>query len=180
MTDIITTAEAKTRLEPLLDIFSNEIIAEWPIVRGASDALSERDLHYCPCIDYAIGPFNIDGYVNHNQNVIQEEYDDYQHIFEPLQQIDRRIVTNSNPRCFVAIELERSTGPKHRMGSIINAGAVGKIGIVIGLGDSAFRSLKRIREFLIRLKGIGKIEYSPDNVIIVEFSQIETLFLNIR
>lgn len=45
MADIITTAEAKTRLEPLLNIFSNEIIAEWPIVRGASDGLSERDLH---------------------------------------------------------------------------------------------------------------------------------------
>lgn len=84
--------------------------------------------------------------MDHNQNVIQEEYDGHQHIFEPLQLIDRRIVPNSNPRCFVAIELERSTGPKHRMGSIINAGAVGKIGIVIGLGDSAYRSLKRIDE----------------------------------
>lgn len=173
MPDIITTAEAKSRLEPLLRIFSNQVKAEWQIVRDATDVLSERDLHYCPCLDYAIGPFNIDGYVDNNKIRIQEEYRNNQHIFERLQSIDRRIIQNDNPRCLVAIELERSTGPKHRMGSIINASAMGKVGVVIGLGPSAHRSLIRIREFLGILKGIGKIDYSPDNVIITEFSQIE-------
>ena len=173
MNTVITTEEAEQKLDGLLrSVFNHEIISQWPISRGGIDSLSDRDIHYCPRLDFAIGPFNIDLNVDQNKTNILNTYRQNRELIGHLENFDRTLIVRDydNPRCFIAIEIERSTGTKHRMGSIINAGALGKVGIVVGLGNSAYNSLIRIREYLKILKGLGKTKYEPKNVLILRYT----------
>jgi hypothetical protein len=175
LTDLITTSEAEHNLEELIiDVFGEDIERQWLISTEGNDSLSNQELHYCPRLDFAIGPFNINRSVYQDSRRILSKYQDNLNFIQSLERLDRpvKVHDDDNPRCFVAIEIERSTGTKHRMGSIINAGAIGKIGIVIGIGESAYKSLIRIRKYLELLKGVGKIQYEPKNVLILQYEEI--------
>lgn len=74
---------------------------------------------------------------------------------------------NPNPRAFVVVEDEiNSPTRKHRLGSIINASLLGKVGIVSG-GPVTYTSLCRIRNFLGWV-GKRKGMYVGTNVIVIE------------
>lgn len=99
-------------------------------------------------------------------------YENYENFLEQLKLksdcIDMDFSLNDNPRCFLTIEVENTTSVKHKLGSIINASALGKIGIVVGYSEGAYKTLTRIRKYLDLLKSVGKISYSSDNVIIIK------------
>ncbi len=86
------------------------------------------------------------------------------------------IAINVNPCCFIAIEAESKTSRKHRMGnSIINAGGMGKVGIVIAKDDKVFESLKKIRKHLNYPNDVKRVIIDNRNVIIAT----ENVFIEI-
>ena len=102
----------------------------------------------------------------HCQNVdddIEIEYN-----LTPFDQINR---INFNARCFLAIEIESQNSKKHMMGSIINASSLGRIGIGIAYNDSAFRTFKRILNYLAFLKRVEKNTYNTANFLLLSKDQ---------
>jgi len=159
--------ELKERLEQRFGI--NNVFPEWDVARNSQDVYC-RHL-YCPQIDFAVGPFNIDGELGINNERITLEFnrhlDFLNQVTEISQHNGREIVPNNNPRCFLAIEVERSGSMKHRLGSIVNASAIGKIGLLIVADEKNYNKLTRIKNYLDFLQLAGKTNSSPKNVLIV-------------
>jgi len=82
---------------------------------------------------------------------------------------------NSNARCFLAIEIERTGTRKHRLGDIVNACAFGRIGIIIAWDKKVLRSFLAITEYLQFLKEKGKPTYETRNLIIVTKEQFSSI-----
>jgi hypothetical protein len=160
--------EAEIFLE-LKRIFGNDNVKkEWDVAKNSRDAFT-REL-YCPRIDYVVGPFNIDANVYQNGQTINECYDLYRDFLRELHLRsgnDEALEANHNPRCFLAIELENKTSKKHRIGSLINASAMGKIGIVVAANSKVFQSYVKIRKYLKFLEAVGKIQIAPKNIIVL-------------
>lgn len=164
---------ARSKAEILYElkrIFGNDNVKkEWDVAKNSRDAYT-REL-YCPRVDFAVGPFNIDANIAYNNRLINELYYKHEEILERLKSRsdsnDRALETNENPRCFLALELEARTSRKHRLGSLINASAIGKIGIIVAVDDSVFESLVKIRRYLEFLQRVWKTRNAPKNVIII-------------
>jgi len=151
---------------------------------------------YSPEIDIAVGPFAI----NPGENLI-EEYDeliraskslidsfansfrenslryewlrlgklpeDYSSFLSPR-------ASNPNARCFMAIEREsEATSRKHRLGSVVNASALGRIGIVIARNDEVLESLFRLLAYLNFLRRVRKPSFDASNIIIIIRDQFD-------
>jgi hypothetical protein len=148
---------------------NNNVIPEWDVARDSHDAL---DRHiYCPRIDFAVGPFNTNAELRENNQLITEEYEKHLPFFNQLKNANqeewRPLAPNRNPRCFIAIEVEKSGSRKHRIGSIINASAIGKVGILVAVDEGNYRALNRIRRYLDFINRAEKSDFYPQNVLIV-------------
>ena len=53
------------------------------------------------------------------------------------------------------------------MASIINASAIGLLGIIVVPSEKVFKKVIRLRKYLEFLQGVGKIIYAPNNVLIM-------------
>lgn len=98
-------------------------------------------------------------------------YEGHQNLIEAIKARsdirDKTLALNENPRCFLAIEIEHKTSRKHRLGSIVNASAIGKIGIIAASNLTVFNSLIKIRKYLEYINSVGKLKYNPRNVMIL-------------
>lgn len=75
----------------------------------------------------------------------------------------------------LAIEIENTGSRKTRVGSIINASAIGKVGIIVAWTPAVLSELERIEDYLNFLRIVGKIPQAFENVMIVgkrDFSEI--------
>jgi len=153
---------------------------------------------YSPVVDIAVGPFAIgdqryeeeyDTMVNKfNQlidswvSIFKQDWQDYivQHNYfrvspassTPLGYQDFIGPTaNRNARCFIAIEVENESSKKHLMGSIVNAGALGRVGILIAWQEKVLRAAIRMREYFDLLKQAGKRTFNMSSVIILNQEQ---------
>lgn len=79
---------------------------------------------------------------------------------------------NKNPRCFIAIEIEASKTRKYMIGDIVNAVALGRIGIIVTEDDARCRAFLRILVYLNFLYRAEKTAYNSQNVIIVTKKQL--------
>jgi hypothetical protein len=154
----------------LSEIFGRaNVISEWSVANNSQDDLTHR--FYCPRIDIVVGPFNIDRQVWRNNARIIDAYQDNRPLFTLLQGAsdvqNQALEHNDNPRCLLAIEIENRTGTKHRMGSILNASAIGAVGIMIVNNPKSFESMVKIREYLKYLNFVGKTNYNPQNIMIL-------------
>lgn len=162
---------------------TNNVKTEWDVAKDSRDALNRVDYEispYCPRIDFAIGPFNTDARLRHNNKLINESYQQYELFFNAVKQMNpaewRPLKLNRNPRCMVAIEVENRNKDKHMMGSIINASAIGKIGILLAVNNPNFDALNRIRKYMDFLKRAKKMEAYPQNVLVIKRSDFISLF----
>jgi hypothetical protein len=166
-------------LLPLKRLFgANQVIPEWDVTSGSLDDFT-RQL-YCPRIDIAVGPFNVNGNITRNREVIDDAYFQHEDLIKKLSAADKRKMLdehlNKNPRCLLAIEVENRGSRKHRLGSIVNVAALGKVGIIIAFTNESYRSLEKLREYLRFISRVRKIERDiSKNVIIISrdnFSRI--------
>jgi len=145
------------------------VIPEWPVARNTQDALT-RAL-YCPRIDIAVGPFNIDRNLWRNNSRILDAYQTNRNLINAIKAEsdvpNQALELNENPRCFLAFEIENRTGAKHRIGSIMNASAIGTLGIIVTNTEADFDRVIKIREYLEFLVSVGKTRYNPKNVLTI-------------
>lgn len=150
-------------------------------MRG-SEGKRER---YCPVVDYVVGPFNTAREHNKNLEINELYDDLIQRhgvLIDNLFTMDRELeettaieisrderkcldllnverettlTHNINPRCFLAIEIEKETGRKHVLGGLVHASALGKIGIII-TPEEKYRSTMKIRRYLRFLVAVRK------------------------
>lgn len=107
----------------LKDIFGNQdIIKEWHVAKDSRDDFT-REL-YCPRLDVAVGPFNIDGQVDVNKARIRRRISSKRNIIKAIFDVsENNNITfeafkrncNENPRCMIAIEIENSGSSKHML-----------------------------------------------------------------
>lgn len=167
-----------TTLSLLEGVFGQgNVIKEWDVAKESRDAF-QRKLQYCPRIDFAIKPLNIDSNIIHNSRLINEAYQRYQVLIDALRQCGltlSRWTTNTNPRCFLAIEYENKTSTKHRLGSLINAGAIGKVGVLVALNVKVHRSYDRILNYLEFLQQNKKLDEIQGNFLVIKRESFEKI-----
>lgn len=157
-----------------------QVIKEWDVGKNSEDAL-QRDVQYCPRIDFAVKPLNIDNQnILKNRDLIFETYEKYRNFFSNLSMwgiTNYYWRLNPNPRCFLAIEYENKTTTKHRFGSLINACAIGCVGLVIAVNVKTYNSYSRIVKYMHFLDVNEKLQLHPKNYIILRKDDFEKLLL---
>ena len=161
----------------------NNVEKEWDVAANSEDAYT-RNL-YVPRIDYAIRPFNRSNDSerrNKDLEDMQISFHNHKDLFTSLteyanypENFNHDFRFNSNPRCFVAIEVEYSTSMKHRMGSMINASAMGKVAIMVAETSNVMKSFERIANYLKYLERIKKLDTTPQNLILIEMKDLKKL-----
>jgi hypothetical protein len=150
-----------------------EVYEEWNVAKHSQDDLTRAQ--YCPRLDIAVGPFNIDREVGHNIQAINSAYNEHKEFLDDLKSkaayCSKGFGTNANPRCFMAVEIENKTTRKHRLGSILNASALGKVGIIVGWDAKVTESLVRIQAYMDFLWGHQKIAGRLQNAMIIDRSR---------
>ncbi len=140
---------------------------EWDVAKNSQDEFT-RSL-YCPRIDIVVGPFNITRSVENNIEGINNAHRQIPLFIEGLKQISGIQLEeyNKNPRCFIAIEIEKGGTRKHMLGDIVNASSIGNIGIIIPWNNKAYNAFERIKRYLDFIKTVKKTSHSPKNLLII-------------
>lgn len=186
------TSEFERTLGPLLDEVFGEhnVKMPWrPMLpeerRGWNGDGVHRQLTYAPVLDIAVGPFATHG-------VLSDLYDGMEREYLPL--LDRLLwahqentgsesrftgpthndlqSANHNPRCFLAIELENGLDPKHHLGSVVNAVALGRIPVLVGLNKKSYASLLRLREYILQLDEYRKNVFNAEAMLVLSGEQL--------
>lgn len=141
---------------------------------------------YAPVVDIAVGPFAMQWQcvqeydhlmdttsafleillTQHQQNI--RLFDSFYHA-PSLEQLK---ITNQNSRCFLAIEVEKGNpDAKYLMGSMVNAAALGRIGIVVAWDHTRLQQLFRMREYVQFLDELKKNTFDTTNVLLLDKDQ---------
>jgi hypothetical protein len=162
------------------------------VKRGWYPFRGQHAYFYSPVTDIAVGPFAIYDRLIENYDDLQRKIpqlighlescfrENYQQYGGPVAGNPTYpfadFVGNRNPRCFIAIEIEsKSPTRKHKLGSIINAAALGRLGIVVGLDCPTVKLLVRILVYLRFLASVDKPTFKTDNTFVVSIEQIERI-----
>jgi hypothetical protein len=165
-----------------------EVENQWVPFRG--EVVSK----YSPRVDVAVGPFAYweEKYIHeYNRltkvsrefinNLLQSfKANSKKFSFEPHVPVDCEALNNvnENARCFMAIEIEKSGTRKHRLGDIVNACSLGRVGVIIAWDSTALKSFLKIAEYLSFLKSKLKPTYETKNLIVVSKEQFLRCFIN--
>ena len=188
MTEIeVFEAEINNRLKSRLS--RQDVITYWHAFAGQGRRI------YQPVVDVAVGPFAVDetrymdeydSMVHNHRDLINEwvmlSRENWQAVIgDHYWALPPRTPTsyedfvgnsaNRNARCFIAIEVENKTSRKHLMGSIVNAGALGRIGILVVWQDKVLRATVRMREYFDYLQTVGKPTFNMNGVVILTSEQ---------
>lgn len=167
-------------LTALIHVFGeSNVLYEWNVGQNSRDYLQYLR-QYCPRVDFAVKPLNIsddDGEISIANGMINDACAFYKRLIDSLRSKDEELERafnlseasdaerlrleriffafepNENPRCFLVIEKEKETEQKPVLGSIVNASALGKIGIMVADDSdndkrSQYRRLIKIRKYL--------------------------------
>lgn len=143
-----------------------DVRLEWSVVKDATDAFSADINRYAPRVDIAVGPFNMTPGPDPR---ISEAL-----IPDTLQAVLGDRPSNPNPRCLLAIEVIYSGSSKHIMGDMLNAGALGLYGLVVGV-DALMPKVRRIGEYLDLLARLEKTPWLFRNVVALSSGEFDSL-----
>ena len=110
------------------------------------------------------------GFVNsliekHNGNVeIREEQTSFEEI----------VLFNENARCLIGIEIENTGSRKHCIGDLVNASALGRIGLLIAWSPDVLRTFLRQRVYLSFLASVGKNTFRTNNALVLTKDQFDS------
>lgn len=154
---------------------NNQVKKEWDVASGSQDAYN-RTL-YCPILDIAVGPYNVDAQVDSNVNNIRNKLSEMEpFIRQLLGKSDQATMNynsfiheiNKNPRCMLAIEIERSESAKHMLGNYTNVSILGAIGFVIPFNNKILTLCQRLRRYVKFATTFKKISRVFNNVLIIK------------
>ncbi|MEM3713962.1 MAG: hypothetical protein QXF82_03325 [Nitrososphaeria archaeon] len=159
-----------------------EIVSQWIPFKEEGEVGK-----YSPRVDIAVGPFaygdkqyiqEYDKLTNISRellnkffNLFRENSKNFSFCSEIPTDCNELNKINQNARCFMAIEIEKSGSRKHRIGDIVNACSLGRVGIIIAWDLSVLRSFLKITEYFSFLKGKRKPTYETRNLVIVSKEQ---------
>jgi hypothetical protein len=160
------SAYQRTTQAQLREHFDTDVLVEWSISRAATDAMAANAAVYAPRVDVAVGPFNLtpgrDDAIN--ADLLPQRFRD---VFG-----DRP--PNPNPRCLLAIEVCYSGSSKHMMGDMLNAGALGLYGFVVG-SERNMPKIQRILRYLQILADLDKVPWLFRNVVALSTVEFDAL-----
>lgn len=155
----MTASDYQRLAEAKLKRHFADVRTEWSIGKDANDAFMRDVNRYAPRVDIAVGPFNTtrgkDSKIPKTPLVPDKLCDLFEHL-----------PPNKNPRCLLAIEVIYSGSSKHVLGDILNAGALGLYGLVIGL-DTQMPKIRRIHRYLRMLADLEKLPWLFQNVVAI-------------
>ena len=154
-----------------------EVAVQWYPFRG------EGPRQYCPIVDVAVGPFaterryeaqyaqlleNTRTFVElliekHNRNVEDPEKTSFEAI----------TYFNENARCLLCIEVEETGTRKHCLGDLVNASALGRIGLLVARSQKVLRIFVRQRVYLRYLADVGKNTFKTNNALVLTEQQLD-------
>jgi len=180
------------RLKKILPRYDDDLrtLAPWRPFKGGGRSM------YQPAVDVAVGPFAV-GALDYKQ-----KYDELPKKIEPilstwirqfkrnrkrilgkrrpmdssigLSDINALTVVNSNKnaRCFIAFEFENEDSRKHIMGSIVNAGALGRIGVIVAEQDSVLKATIRLGAYVDHLQKVRNKTFDMGTILIISDKQL--------
>jgi len=168
--------EYEERVKVGLNRFYKDVMVQW------RPFLGEGRARYAPVVDVAVGPFAtqqqfIQEYgqlldntrpfierliVNHNENVREQE---------EAVNFDMIRNFNQNARCLLSIEIEESGTRKHCLGNLVNASALGRVGILVARTEKIQRVFLRQRAYLHFLAEVGKNTFRTGNALVLTDDQ---------
>jgi len=158
----------------------SEVKTEWTSIRGDKNI-------YSPRVDLAVGPFAIDRryeneyddlmreskifikslIANHNENLRSFDLELEDNYFEKLFDFNR------NSRCLLCIEIENKVSRKHLIGGLVNASALGRVGILIPWTPEKLKAFMKLRNYLKFLGQVDKNTFKTDNILILTKDQFD-------
>lgn len=150
---------------------------------------------YSPEVDIAVGPFAIENrrYINDYDRMVQSFDQLIDTWIDMFRENWERCIgacywslllnppsghesfiygANKNARCFIAIEVENENSRKHLMGSIVNAGALGRVGILVAWQEEVLRAALRMRAYFDFLREVKKRTFDMSGVLVLASSQL--------
>ena len=151
---------------PVLERHFDDVRLEWSIPRGATDRFAPNATVYAPRVDIAVGPFSLEP---GRSAAIDAE------LLPPrLRGLFEGRPANANPRCLLAIEVYFSGSSKHIMGDMLNAGALGLYGLIVG-ADEHMAKIRRIGRYVEILGDLGKMPWLFRNVVALSATEFDAL-----
>lgn len=168
----------------LLQLF-DEVDIQWrPFLRHGHQM-------YSPAIDIAVGPFATEHRYGLRYAELLEEtrpfierliaaHNDNVEDQEERASFNAIANFNENARCFIGIEIENSGSKKHCIGDLVNASALGRVGILVAWSDRVLRTFLRQRVYLKYLADAGKNTFKTDNALVLTVPQFDACLRVLR
>jgi len=119
-----------------------------------------------------VGPYNISRQIKRNNKNINSAFEKYRGFLDSINQIATKKFDedslNSNPRCFIAIEVAGSGSEKHLLGDMFNTSILGKVGMVVGANEKNLKTYQRIYEYVNFAYEVEKTSQYFGNVAILD------------
>ena len=176
----------------LTTYFSSIVLTPEPNVQKEWPAFP-RDKRYSPRIDIAVGPFAVENnytleydrlcletrnFLDLCFNVFENNIRDFKPGISGFEYNYKTF--NKNARCFIAIEIEKTGTRKHRLGDIVNASSLGRIGLIIAWDASVLKSFLRIIEYFNFLEDVGKNTFITKNIAVIEREQFRDILIRMN
>ena len=181
----MTEREYEDAAKTFLDRIYEEVQVQWYPFRGEGRHI------YAPVVDIAVGPFAIEQRFgpqytellgatrNFIERLIEKHNRNVEHA-EERTSLNRIMYFNENARCLLCIEIEDSGSKKHCLGDLVNASALGRIGVLVARSDKAFNAFLRQRVYLRYLAGVGKNTFRTDNALVLTAEQFDECLASIQ
>lgn len=173
------------RVKAGLDQLYPEVTIQWRPFQGQGRHI------YAPAVDIAVGPFAIeqryiaeyDALIDRTRGFIQtliDRHNDNCAEYAERAQFEDIRTFNANARCFLCIEIEESGGRKHCLGNLVNASALGRVGILVARNPSVLRVFLRQRAYLHFLAQVQKNTFITTNALVLTAEQLTECLPEIR
>jgi len=148
----------------------------------------ERNM-YWPVVDIAVGPFAMRERLGHlytelmlhTRALIERLIEFHNRNVEELGErmdFETLLEFNENARCLFCIEIEESGSRKHCLGNLVNASALGRIGLLVARNRRTLNIFVRERAYLKFLEDVGKNTFKTANALVVTEEQFDEWLVN--
>lgn len=181
----LTERAYQEQVKRALDRLYREVEVQWQPFRGIGRG------SYAPVVDVAVGPFAIErtyideyaqllnGTRSFIESLIRKHNENIDGLEQPtLFEVIR--TSNENARCLLCIEIEESGSRKHCLGNLVNASALGRIGLLVARSSAMMRVFVRQRAYLHFLSEVRKNSFSTDNALVLTETQFNECLAEIN